>query len=279
MNLILKDQYESDLELLRSSAVLAGIVASSYFRREIKSWTKANSSPVSEADYKVDEVLFQNLMAARADYGWLSEESSDDFKRLKNERVFVVDPIDGTRAFMRGDDCWSISLAIVEYGKAVAGVIYAPARNELYEASLGGGAFLNGKPLIKQKQYSKLPVIPAPNVVHKILEEKGLKYVRGAAFPSLAYRLVQVATGVLDVALARRGAQDWDIAAAAIILSECNIDIKDVCCGKPEFNKKEVRHGAIIAISDKYEKSDVDELSLEPILCETLKNIYGCPNE
>jgi len=268
MDLILKDEYESDLELLRSSAVSAGIVAASYFRREIKSWTKDNSSPVTEADYKVDQLLFQSLMAARPDYGWLSEESTDDLSRLKKQRIFVVDPIDGTRAFMRGDDCWSIALAIVENGEAVAGVIYAPARNELYQAYKGGGAFLNGEPLIKKPRISKGIIIPAPGAVHKELEEAGLEYVRGPVLPSLAYRLVQVATGVLDVALARRGAQDWDIAASAIILEECNIEIEDVCVGKPKFNKQEIRHGALASMSD---------ISLKPILSKALRNIYGCP--
>lgn len=268
MDLVLKDQYESDLETLRNSAVSAGIVASSYFRREIKSWTKDNSSPVTEADFMVDKLLFDSLMAARPDYGWLSEESADNLIRLKKEYVFIVDPIDGTRAFMRGDDCWSISLAIVRNGEAVAGVIYAPARDELYEAYKGGGAYLNGKPLCKRNRIGKGPVIPAMGAIHSELEDAGLDYVRGAALPSLAYRLVQVATGVIDVALARRGAQDWDIAAADVILKECNIDIFDVCCGKPIYNKQEIRHAALASMSD---------LSLKPIMINALKKIYGCP--
>ena len=94
--------YDDDLELLRSTAVAAGIIASSYFRRDIKTWTKDNASPVSEADIVVDRFLAANLLQARPSYGWLSEETVDNPSRLDCERVFVVDPIDGTRAFLRG---------------------------------------------------------------------------------------------------------------------------------------------------------------------------------
>jgi Archaeal fructose-1,6-bisphosphatase and related enzymes of inositol monophosphatase family len=119
--------YADDLELLRSTAVAAGIIASSYFRKDVRSWTKENASPVSEADIIVDRFLAANLLQARPDYGWLSEETADNPSRLDCERVFVVDPIDGTRAFLRGEDYWTVSLAVVENGVPVAGVVYAPA--------------------------------------------------------------------------------------------------------------------------------------------------------
>src|SRR5215217_8656764 len=139
--------YSDDLELLRSSAVAAGIIASSFFRRDVKSWTKENASPVSEADILVDRYLASSLLHARPTYGWLSEETADNPSRLDCERVFVVDPIDGTRGFLRGEDSWTVSLAVVENGVPVAGVVYAPVRDEMYDACAGGGARLNGVPL------------------------------------------------------------------------------------------------------------------------------------
>src|SRR3569832_765977 len=124
--------YSDDLELLRTAAVTAGIIASSYFRRDLKTWTKGNSSPVSEADLVLDKFLRSALTTARPDYGWLSEESLDDNSRLDHARVFIVDPIDGTRGFIRGEDSWTVSLAVVENGVPVAGVVFAPARNEMF---------------------------------------------------------------------------------------------------------------------------------------------------
>jgi len=261
---------EQDLELLRSTAVGAGIIASGYFRRNLKTWTKENASPVSEADIVLDKFLHASLLAARPGYGWLSEESVDDLARLNHRRVFVVDPIDGTRGFIRGDDSWTVSVAVVEDGVAIAGVVYAPARDELYDASIGGGARLNGKPIVRLVQPGRSAVIPAPGAVHQELQEAGLHYTRGPYFPSLAYRLVQVATGKLDAVVARRGSQDWDIAGAAVILAEAGIGFEDVCSGKPLFNTADVRHGALAALSDE---------SLKAVVHQALRRVYGCPAE
>ncbi len=259
---------DNDLELLRSSAVAAGIVAAGYFRREVKTWTKDNASPVTEADFMVDQILMQSLRGARPDYGWLSEESADDASRLKASRAFIVDPIDGTRAFIRGEDVWTISLAVVEDGAPIAAVVYAPARDELYSAAKGAGAWLNGKRIAKPGKPPHPPVIPAPGAVHQELQHAGLDYVRGPGYASLAYRLVQTATGKLDAAVARRGAQDWDIAGAAMILQECGVGFEDVCTGPIRFNRPETRHCALAAWTDP---------SLKPILGDALRRVYGCP--
>lgn len=264
------DNFEDDLDLLRSSAVSAGIIASGYFRRNIKSWTKENASPVSEADMIVDGYLRDTLLGARPHYGWLSEESADDRARLGSERVFIVDPIDGTRAFLRGDDQWSLSLAVVSRGEAVAGVVYVPARDALYSAVKGGGATLNGQTLERGPDAARRPLIPAPGAVHQELQLAGLDYRKGPYVNSLAYRLVQVASGEIDGAVARRGAQDWDIAAAAVILSEAGLVLEDVCSGVPVFNKTDVRHGALAALTD---------LSLKPVVHGALRRVYGCPAE
>lgn len=258
-----------DLQLLRSTAVTAGIIAAGYFRRDVKNWTKEFGSPVSEADIVLDKFLHSALTTARPDYGWLSEESADNSERLDRRRVFIVDPIDGTRGFIRGENSWSVSLAVVEDGIAIAGVVYAPARDEMYEAARGSGALLNGKPLVRERVPGRTaPLIPAPGAVHQELQAAGLHYSRGPAYPSLAYRLVQVATGKLDAAVARRGAQDWDIAAAAVILEEAGIDFADVCMGALRFNRAETRHGALAALG---------ELSLKPVLHAALVKVYGCP--
>ncbi|MDB5562829.1 MAG: monophosphatase [Hyphomicrobiales bacterium] len=257
-----------DLELLRSAAVTAGIIAAGYFRRDLKTWTKEFGSPVTEADILVDKFLHNSLLAARRDYGWLSEETADNPERLQHRRIFIVDPIDGTRGFIRGEDSWTVSLAVVEDGVPIAGVVYAPVRDEMYDAFAGGGARLNGAPLTRRCVPGRGPVIPAPGAVHQELQAAGLDYVRGPALPSLAYRLVQVATGTLDGAVARRGSQDWDIAGAAIILAEAGIELEDVCVGRPIFNRAEVRHGALAALSDN---------SLKALVHGALLRVYGCP--
>lgn len=265
-------QYDpaDDLELLRSAAVAAGIIAAGFFRTSVKTWTKENASPVTEADETVNLYLEQALRGARPEYGWLSEESPDNADRQEAERVFIVDPIDGTRAFIRGEDCWTICLAVVENGIPIAGVIYAPARDELYEASLGDGAYCNKQRLPFDAVERAAPLIPAPAAVHAELTHSEFTHLKGPAYPSLAYRLVQVATGKIDAALARRGSQDWDIAAAAIILSESGIAFEDVCEHRLVFNKPETRHGALAALRDK---------SIQKLVSDVLRRVYGCPSE
>ena len=268
MNQTRFNEPSDDIELLKSAAVAAGVMAMGYFRRDIKTWTKENASPVSEADYLVDRFLANTLKNARPDYGWMSEETGDDPIRMEKQRIFVVDPIDGTRGFIRGDAGWSICLTVVENGIAISGVIYAPALDELYEAVINKGAMLNGKPLLNIYNPGNIPTILAPETVHRALETTGLEYTRMPTLPSLAHSLVQIATGKTDVVLARRGAQDWDIAAASLILSECGIILEDVCLGKPLFNKEETRHGALAAMQDN---------SLKGAMHEILTDIYGCP--
>src|SRR5690606_10424386 len=146
----------------------------------LKTWTKEFNSPVSEADIVLDKFLRSALTTARPEYGWLSEETADTPERLLRRRIFIVDPIDGTRAFIRGETAWSVCLAVVEDGTSIAGVVYAPARDEMYEAARGAGARLNGSALVRQTPPGRqAPLIPAPGAVHHELQAAGLEYTRG----------------------------------------------------------------------------------------------------
>jgi myo-inositol-1(or 4)-monophosphatase len=135
--------FEADLKLLEDAALEAGELALTFFGRDPETWFKGNKSPVSEADIAVDRFLGETLRAARPDYGWLSEETADDPIRLQHDRVFIVDPIDGTRAFLAGGDEWTVSVAVVDKGRPVAGAVYCPRRKEMFLAAKGGGASLN----------------------------------------------------------------------------------------------------------------------------------------
>ncbi|MEL7027309.1 MAG: inositol monophosphatase family protein, partial [Pseudomonadota bacterium] len=131
---------ESDLELLLRAAKEAGEIAQGFWRKDPKTWDKGVDDPVTEADLAVDTHLRDTLTAARPGYGWLSEETPDRTDRLSKEKVFVVDPIDGTRAFIDGQETWAHSIAIVTAGAATQGVVYLPVRKKLFAASKGQGA-------------------------------------------------------------------------------------------------------------------------------------------
>src|SRR3954464_3371889 len=134
-----------DAALLQEAVRDAGALAQSMFRTELKKWTKGASSPVSEADIAVNDLLESRLRAATPDYGWLSEESVDDAARLSRRLTWIVDPIDGTRNYLGGHDEWCVSVALVEDAAPLLAAVFAPTSDEFFFAARGQGTTLNGK--------------------------------------------------------------------------------------------------------------------------------------
>ncbi len=154
---------------------------------------------MTEADLAVNAMLHETLRGARPDYGWLSEESNDSAARLDRSRVFIIDPIDGTRSFIEGSDTWSHSLAVAENGRITAAVVYLPMLDRLFAAALGGGATLNGEKIGATAAQglgdaTVLATKPVMAAHHWVSGDPGF---RRAHRPSLAYRLGLVARGVL----------------------------------------------------------------------------------
>src|SRR6187399_3290238 len=136
-----------DAALLTDTVRQAGALALSLFRTELKNWTKGASSPVSEADIAVNDLVETRLRSATPDYGWLSEESADDDSRLGKQLVWIVDPIDGTRAYLAGREDWCVSVALVAGSAPVLAAVFAPATDEFFFAMRGHGTTLNKRPV------------------------------------------------------------------------------------------------------------------------------------
>lgn len=239
---------EDDLALLRAGAKEAGRIALGYFRRDPKAWTKGVDSPVTEADIASDRYLHDLLTRARPDYGWLSEETADTADRLSRRRVFVVDPIDGTRGFIAGNPDWCVSVALVEDGRPIAGVLAVPARDELFEAAVGQGARLNGAQLwIGPAEAGEDLRFSGPRRHQLAITETGLPLGERRVTPSLAYRIALVAAGRLDLASATRNASDWDLAAADLLVHEAGGSMLDRSGAMVRYNRPDPRHPALLA--------------------------------
>ena len=235
-----------DLALITDAAQQAGEIALRYFRKDPEVWMKGGTSPVSEADFAVDAFLRETLLAARPDYGWLSEETADTTARLSARRTFVVDPIDGTRAFVDGRDVWCISIAVVEDGRPLSGVLDCPARGQVYAASYGAGATLNGRP-IKMRETPGRPVVAGPKPMLDALETASRPLERHPYVPSLAYRVAMLAEGRIDATFMKPNSHDWDLAAADLILLEAGGRVLDPQ-GRPlHYASADPRHGALAA--------------------------------
>lgn len=237
----------ADLELLVSAAREAGAIAKGFFGRSPQTWTKAHDSPVTEADFAADRFLFETLVGARPDYGWLSEETADTPERLSRRRVFIVDPIDGTRGFIEGNPDWCVSVAIVEDGVPVVAALAVPAREEWFEAVSGGGARLNGEPIAVGLPSGGPLRFAGPARHMRALSDGGLAVGERRVTPSLAYRMTLVAAGRLDLATASPNAHDWDLAAADLLVHEAGGTLCTAAGEAVRYNRPEPRHPALLA--------------------------------
>ncbi|MBZ9990747.1 3'(2'),5'-bisphosphate nucleotidase CysQ [Mesorhizobium sp. BH1-1-5] len=236
-----------DLALLREAAREAGAIAMGYFGNNPQVWMKGGTSPVSEADHAADAYLRETLLRARPDYGWLSEETADDHARLSARRTFVVDPIDGTRGFLDGLHSWCVSVAVVEDGRSLAGVLECPAKSETYWALPGEGAYLNDK-RIHVRPLGQNVDIGGPRPLVDLMPQAWQDRLRRTAYiPSLAYRLAMIAAGKLDATFVKPSAHDWDIAAADLILTEAGGALLDRAGKPPRYAGEVINHGALAA--------------------------------
>jgi myo-inositol-1(or 4)-monophosphatase len=226
----------------------AGQLALSMFRTSVKQWNKAGSSPVSDADIAVDRLLHGRLTAAFPGVAWLSEESVDDASRLTARYVWIVDPIDGTRAFLADLPDWTVSAALVQDGRPIAACLFAPATDEFFQASKHNGATCNG---------AAISVTPGASLAQaRIAGPRGLMSRLTAIAPdlivvprvrSLALRFARVAQGSVDAAIAGPDSHDWDLAAADLLVHEAGGALTRVGGGTVLYNRPDPRHGILAA--------------------------------
>ncbi len=241
----------SDLDLLIDAAREAGRIARGYFRRDPGIWHKpGDAGPVTEADLAVNEMLHAELSVARPDYGWLSEETPDDAARLGSSRTFIVDPIDGTRAFIEGDTSFAHSLAVAEGGVVTAAAVYLPMKDALYAASIDGPATLNGEPIRAsgRRDADGATLLTAkPNLAPEYWRD-GIPPPFARKFrSSLAWRLCLVAEGRYDAMLTLRPTWEWDIAAGDLIARRAGATVTDRLGGTIRYNAADPRAAGVIA--------------------------------
>jgi myo-inositol-1(or 4)-monophosphatase len=226
----------------------AGALALSMFGAPINNWTKFESSPVSDADIAVDRLLRERLMQAGSEITWLSEESVDDPARLAARYVWIVDPIDGTRAYLAGSPDWTVSAALVEDGRPVAACLYAPVTEEFFTAAADRGATCNGAPIAitdgSTLEHARI-VGPRRLLERLVAVQPSLTMVPRVR--SLALRLARLAHGACDIAVAGANSHDWDLAAADLLVHEAGGVLTPVGGGAVIYNRPVPRHGMLIA--------------------------------
>jgi myo-inositol-1(or 4)-monophosphatase len=224
----------------------AGALALTTFQGTLKHWTKGKDSPVSEADLAVDALLIDRLRLPGV--GWLSEETEDDPARLALRRVWVVDPIDGTRAYIAGLAEWTISVALVEDGRPIVAALYAPVAEEMFLAVVGEGATVNGAPIhVTGGDTLAGARIAGPKRALEQLAEHEPTLAVQPRVHSLALRLARVAQGRFDAAFAGGNSHDWDLAAADLLVHEAGGVLTTLTGEKALYNRPEPVHGTLVA--------------------------------
>ena len=240
-----------DVALLTEAAREAGRIALRYWRKDPQVWDKGGEhGPVTEADLAVNDMLKAKLLGARPDYGWLSEETPDNTDRLAVDTVFIVDPIDGTRAFVAGEETWAHSLAVAQQGRVTAGVVYLPAMDRIYVASATSAPMKDGE-VIRCSGRDRLEGANILTTKANMVPEKwpgGVPEILRSFRASLAYRMCLAAEGRFDGMLTLRDAWEWDIAAGALIAERAGAVVTDQTGVALRFNSPGAQAKGVLAL-------------------------------
>ena len=245
---------QEDLQLALSATRAAADIIRRYYGTALNVRHKSPNQPLTEADLAADALLRATLMGARPDYGWLSEETVDTPDRLAHDRVWIVDPMDGTRSFIAGRPEFSISVGVAERGVAMAGVVHNPATREVFWCTRGGGAFAGdeGAPMDQGRPLDARPVPGAEllasrsDMARPWLQQLGRGWTLKPV-GSTAYKLALVAAG-RAVAYVTRGARsEWDLCAGALLIEEAGGLITDARGEPLKFNNRSPNVRGVIA--------------------------------
>lgn len=236
---------ERDLDLLIRAVRVAGHIALKY-RGGARHWTKGDGSPVSEADLAANASLQEILCGARPDYGWISEENGSEGR--ERSRAFVVDPIDGTRAYLAGETTWSVVAAVLEDGRPVSAAIYRPFVDTLYCAERGGGALRNGlRVRVSGRCQLSDASVSMPGPLYREGRFKSAGVTRARHVPSLALRLAKVGDGEIDAVISKPGPHHWDLAAADLFVHEAGGTLTNLSGETLDYAAETTSHGAVFA--------------------------------
>src|SRR5262245_49103054 len=239
----------TELEFAVDAVRRAGASILSYFRGQYELREKSKGNPVTSADLAADTLLREAFAGAFPGDGWLSEETTDSPKRLELSRVWIVDPLDGTREFVRGLPEFATSVALVEDGSPSVAVIYNPARDELFTAERGRGAWHRGQPL----HVSSRAALEGARVLAS-RSEVSARFLAGLrsqvtieSIGSVAYKLALIAAGRGDLTLSVRDKSEWDVAAGVLLVQEAGGFVTDLSGGVIEFNRANPKVAGLVA--------------------------------
>lgn len=243
--------WQNELDVLIPAIRAAGTEALRIAADGFETVRKADQSPVTSADLAVNQILHSHLRSAFPGDGWLSEESPDDRQRLQKTRVWVVDPIDGTKAFINGEPEFCISVALIDQGRPIVAAIFNPSMDELYTATRGGGLYLNADPVAPPVSCNdRKSVVAMSPWERKVGRFPSLdEVVNSRPMRSIAWALALTAGGHIQGLATLEPENEWDVAAGTLLIEEGGGGISDGNGRALTFNQVEPRYQGTIATS------------------------------
>ena len=243
-------------DAVAGAAAEAGALAMARWRSDFRRWEKSPGNPVCDVDLEVDALLRDRLGTLDPEAGWLSEETVDSEDRLARRRVWVVDPIDGTRDYLRGREGWAVSIALVEDGQPVIAVLDSPARGAVFRAGAGQGARLNGGRIRAATRTDLAGARVPTDALPKTDRDLTMVYRPN----SIALRIAMVAAGEADLVATLRWGHEWDIAAAVLIAREAGAEISDALGQPLAFNTRGAEAFGVLATARGLHDAAVERL-------------------
>ena len=231
----------AELSLAKEAAVNAGELILNYYKADYEIRDKGYQNPVTTADHASDAFLKDTLTKAYPEYGWLSEETVDAMDRLSKSRIWIVDPIDGTKEFIHGTDEFVVSIGLVENGSPVLGVIYNPVKEEIFYSSKGEGSYLNDLQIFCNEYKSSkemILLISASERKKGLWDRHSKKFKSLKTMGSVAYKIALIAAGIGDTFVTLRPKNEWDVCAADCIINEARGKLATLNGEKRIYNQK-----------------------------------------
>ncbi len=245
---------EQDLKVLVEAVREAGQVIAKMRLAGVTVTLKSNNDVLTQADLLANRILKDRLFSAFPEDGWLSEESVDEQSRLRSRRVWVVDPIDGTREYVAGLPEYAVSAALIDGGKPVLACVFNPETDELFSAAVGAGASLNGRRIHCRQTDGEKLVLLASRSEYRRGEWARFSHHDVRPIGSIAYKLALVASGFADATFSLGPKSEWDIAAGVLLVSEAGGVVTDKSRATFVFNRSDVLVDGVIASSSAAER-------------------------
>jgi myo-inositol-1(or 4)-monophosphatase len=238
-----------EVDTARKAALAAGEVLKRYYDSEYEVGSKGHDNPVTAADLEADRAIKQALTSAFPDYGWLSEETADNEDRLSKRRVWIVDPLDGTKEFIKKIPEFAVAIALIDNCEPIVGVTYNPMKREMFWSARGLGCHL-GKSrahVTRTRALHRASVLASRSETERGEWEAFHGIMKVAPTGSVAYKLAMVAGGRADATFTRSPKNEWDIASGAALIIEAGGRITDIE-GRPlRFNQRNPKIAGLVA--------------------------------